>query len=456
VLLLLSLLSSHAFAGGYFFSTPGIVATGRGGAWIAGADSQFAQFYNPAGLIRVRRPTVNLGWSGVQQNVRFERLADDPAEGESPFLPAVENQAAPFDIPQLGFVSPLPGRLGERVVVALGFISPFAPSSLYPEEGPQRYTIKDTGIYQFGIGPSVAVKLHPMLTLGAGVQWSYLQLSQTIDITVTGEDDPAGDIAVEAQVVDPFTLTGNVGLLFDPHEAVTFGASFTPGSQYEARGEGTLDFTGNAFEVLLNEATYTDDDVALAISLPNIVRTGVAVRPVPALEIEGAVVWQGWSSLADIEITDIDVTVDTDSVLIPEDQRQVDERIVLPAGLRDTVSLRLGAEWQVDELLALRVGGFRESGALADDEVSVALVDTTKWQVGGGASAWTAKRNFRLDLAAATLFFPALELRDSTVDQIDAGVLDGVEPAVVGNGNLTSSGWVVGIGGSWSFGPSAD
>ena len=450
---MLLLLASSALAGGYFFSDAGIVATGRGGAWIAGANNQFAQYHNPAGLIRVRRPTVNVGWSGVQQNVRFSRLRDEPEDGQDPFYPTVENQAPPFDIPQIGFVSPLPGRLGDRVVVAVGFISPFAPSSLYPEEGPQRYTIKDTGIYQFGVGPSVAVKLHPMLTLGGGVQWSYLQLSETIDITVNGFDDPTGDIAVEAAVVDPFTLTGNVGLLFDPHEMITVGLSFTPGSSYEARGEGTLDFTDNAFEILLDQSIYTDDDVALAISLPDIVRGGVALRPVPTLEIEAAVVWQGWSSLEDIEITDIDVEVATDSILIPEDQRTVDERIVLPAGLRDTLSLRLGAEWRVDDLLALRVGGFRESGALADDEVSVALVDTTKWQLGGGASAWTKGENFRLDLAAAALFFPELRIRDSTVGQIDAGVLDDIEPAIVGNGDLSSNGWVVGVQGSFAFGP---
>ena len=453
---MLLLLASSALAGRYFFSDAGIVATGRGGAWIAGANNQFAQYHNPAGLIRVRRPTVNVGWSAVHQDVRFRRLKAEPETDTDLFYEPVENQAKPFSIPQLGFTTPLPGKLGERIVVAVGFISPFAPSSLYPEEGPQRYTIKDTGIYQFGVGPSVAVRLHPMLTLGAGVQWSYLQLTETIDITVNGIDDPTGDIAVEAAVVDPSTLTGNVGLLFDPVEPITLGLSFTPGSTYSARGEGTLDFTGNAFEWLLNEPTYVDDDIALAISLPHVARAGLAVRPVPTLEIEGAVVWQGWSSLEDIEITDIDVTVDTDSFLIPEDQRTVDERIVLPAGLRDTVSLRLGAEWQADERLALRMGGFRETGALADDEVSVALVDTTKWQLGGGASAWTRDKNFRLDLAAAVLLFPDLRVRDSTVDQIDAGVLDDVEPAIVGNGDLSSSGWVLGVQGSWSFGRPAD
>jgi long-chain fatty acid transport protein len=437
------LCATSAHAGGYYYSDSGIVATGRGGAWVAGANDQFAQHYNPAGLIHVDAPTLNLGWSAVQQHVRFQR-----AQGASPEpFPLVENAAPPFDVPQMGFAAPL----GSRVGFAFGFISPFAPSSLYPEEGPQRYTVKDTGIYQFGIGPSVAVELHPRFVIGAGVQWSYLQLSQTVDITLNGADDPLGDIAVAAKVVDPFTLTGNIGVLYTPVDPVTLGASFTPASRYDARGDGTLDFTGNGLAILLDEVTYTDDDVALAIALPHVARVGLAVRPVPTVEIEGAVVWQGWSSLADIEITDIDIEVASDSPLVPADQRQVDDRIVLPAGLRDTVSLRLGAEWRADDLLRLRVGGFRESGALRDDEISVALVDPWKVQIGGGASAFTRSQRFRLDLAAAALFFPTLTITDSTVRQIDAGVLDDVEPAVVGNGVLSSSGWITGVQASVRF-----
>src|SRR5690606_28273448 len=87
---LLLLASSPASAGGYYYSDSGIVATGRGGAWVAGANTQFAQWYNPAGLIRVERPTVNAGWSGVQQNVRFTRMRADPADGEAPFYDPVE------------------------------------------------------------------------------------------------------------------------------------------------------------------------------------------------------------------------------------------------------------------------------------------------------------------------------------------------------------------------------
>lgn len=438
------LLSTSALAGGYFYSDSGIVATGRGGAFVAGATGQFAQYYNPAGLIRVDRPTLSVGWSGVQQNVTFTRRKPDGT-----FYDPVRNEAAPFSVPELGFTTPL----GSRVGFAFGFYSPFAPSSDYDPEGPQRYSVKDTLVYQFSVGPSVAVRLHPMLTLGLGLQWQYLQVGETVDVTVSGVDDPVGDVGVEAGVVDPFTPNLNGGLLFEPHPMLAFGASVQPPTRFRARGDLSLDFEGNGLAVLLDETRYLDDDVALNIGIPWVLRAGVLVRPHPRVEVELATVWQDWSSLADIVIEDIDVEIESTSPLVPEEDRQVDDTIELPAGLRDTVSLRLGAEARVHELLAVRAGGFWEGSALAEDEVSVALVDTPKVQLGCGASGFFLDEHLRLDASFAWLFFRSLEIRDSTVEQIDAGVFDTTVPLVVGNGDLESHGWVVGLAGSVAFGP---
>jgi len=424
------LLATTASAGGYFYSDSGIVATGRGGAFVASADTQFAQYYNPAGLIRIERPTLNLGASLVQQNVGFRRLRPDadPAEPGA-FYPEVENRAAPFAVPQGGFVTPL----GDDFALAVGFYSPFAPSSLYDEEGPQRYSIKDTLIFQFSVGPSLAWRPVEALTIGVGLQWNYLQVGEEIDVTVNGRDDPIGDVAVEANVVDRFTPSANLGLLVDPVPEVSIGASVQPATAYRGRGRGRLDFTGNGLEAALGDPVFTDEDVSLAIRLPWVIRGGVAVRPLESLEIEAAVVWQDWSALGDLVVDDIGINV----LGTP-----VSERLELPSDFDDTVSWRLGAEWQAHRNVALRAGGFYEDGAVAPQDLSVALVDTAKFQIGAGASVLLADR-VTIDVAAAYLAFASAEIRDSTVTQI--GAFDSVEPLVVGNGDIRSSGWILGL-----------
>ena len=116
------MLPSLAQAGGFYFPDAGIVASGRGGAFVASADNQFAQYYNPAGLIHVKRPTINIGASAVAQKVSFTAINED---GET--YDPVENLASPYTIPQLGFATPR----GDHFAFALGFYSPFAPGTEY-------------------------------------------------------------------------------------------------------------------------------------------------------------------------------------------------------------------------------------------------------------------------------------------------------------------------------------
>jgi long-subunit fatty acid transport protein len=431
--------SVAAHAGGYYFSDSGIVATGRGGAFVAGAYGQFAQHHNPAGLIHTERTTVNLGWSGVSQAISFRRQLDDGT-----FLPKVENQADPFDVPEIGIVTPL----GPRFALGFGFYSAYAPSSKYAPEGPQRYSIKETGIYEFSVGPSAAFRVHPTLTVGLGLQWHYFDVSQSLDVTFSGQDDPTGDIAVAVRTVDRFTPNVNLGLQYTPVPPVTFGFSAQPGTRFLASGDLSLDFAGNALEPFLDQVTYEDDAVSLDIAIPWVVRAGVAVRPVEKLEIELATVWQDWSALGDVVISDIDVEIQ--SAVLAEDQRNVAETLTIPTTLADVWSLRLGGEWRAHEHLALRAGGFWESGAVADQNLSVSLLDTPKWQVGGGASGFFFDERLRFDAALAGLFLQPRQVRDSTVTQI--GAFDDLETQIVGNGDYTSSGWVVGLGASVAFG----
>lgn len=445
-----------AWAGGYYYSDSGIVATGRGGAFVAGANNQFAQYYNPAGLIRVTDPTVNFGFSNVQQHVAFTRL---DANGEP--LPIAENQAAPFLVPQLGFTTPL---VRDKLALAVGMVSPFAPSSDYDPNGAQRYSIIDTEIYQFSIGPSVAWRPHRMLTLGLGLQANVLILGQSVKVSATGRDDPAGDIRIEARAADRFTPNFNAGLLFEPVEQLTIGLAVQPPTNFDARGHAVLDFTESSLAAAVDRPIYqdgnctvgpddptcaTENGIGLAIGLPLVLRAGVAVRPNPKLEIEAAIVWQGWRVLEDIILSDIDP-----EVLVFGSPAEIPSEFPLPAGLRNTASWRLGAEYRIDPQIALRAGGFYENGSMATERLSVALVDPWKVQVGGGWSLWTIDDRLRIDGAIAGIFLPRQQIRDSEVQQIFVDVLgSGNTPATVGNGDLRSTGWVFGLQASWVLRP---
>lgn len=440
-MLLLALLFSPAQAGGYYFGDSGIVAAGRSGAWVAGADTPFAQYYNPAGLIHVDAPTFTLGLSGVQQTVRFDRVDD---AGNS--LPTAQNRAPQFGVPQLGFAAPINDKLG----FAFGFTSPFAPSSEYDPDGAQRYSVIDTTIWQFFVGGSIAWRPKPWLTLGASVGNQSLRVDNQLAISVSGprsdgSDDPEADVGVQLQTWDAWQPWWNVGVLIDPHEKVTIGASFTPPANFTARGSGELDFTDNFLEGQLDEAVWRDDDIALGVAMPLFLRTGVAYRPHPRTEIELAVVWEPWSTLSDLEASDIDVTVTGRF-----GDQQLPESISLPSDFRNSVAVKLGGEWRVDPSLEVRAGAMWERGAQRPETMSVALVDPAKVQGSFGGTVWAVKGRVRFDVFASGIYMPTRTQDASQVEMIVVPVLAGdPQPSVVGNGTVRSLGYASGISASW-------
>lgn len=432
------LLAPSAYAGGFYYPDSGIVAFGRGGAWFASADDQFAQRYNPAALVRIDRPTVNVGLSAVQQEVHFSRLLEDDT-----LAPEVSNEAAPFLIPQMGFAMPLP----ENLAFAIGFTSPFAPDYRFDEDGDQRYTMIESGILNFQVGPSLAWRPVPWLAVGLSAQWQVLQVSRKLKVTTSGSDNPVGDVSVEIGAKDIFTFSGNFGLLVEPVEKLSIGVMFQPPQSYKGRGAGTLDFTGHALEQFLDQVVWTDDDVGLSISLPLQLGVGIATRHVPNLEIEVAGTWERWSSLKEIVAEDIDITV-TNSITDPT---EVDSTIALPAEFRDVFSARLGAEYFIDDgNYSVRAGGFWERGSARTARQSVALYDPDKVQISAGASALFFD-HLGADVSFGYLFMPDLQIRDSEVTQIN--VFDEDEVLVVGNGDYRSAGWMVGGQLTYAFGP---
>jgi long-chain fatty acid transport protein len=441
----LLLLAQLAHGGGYYFTESGIVAAGRAGAWVAGADTQFAQYHNPAGLVRVEAPTISLGLSGVQQEVTFTRL-----DGAGAPLPPAENQDPAFSIPQLGFATPL----GKDWALAVGFTSPFAPSYGYDPDGAQRYSVIDTTIWQFAVGPSVAWRPVPWLAVGAGVGVQALRVDYDVTVTTSGQDDegrdnPAGDVRAVARTWDTAEPWWNVGVLVEPHERVSIGLALTPPVGFLARGDGALDFTGHVLEPNLDQTVWPDDDIALAVDLPVLARLGVAVRPHPTVEVELTGVYEAWSTLSDLQISEIDVTVTSERFGLAED---VPPTLDIPSDFRDVWGLRLGGEWRVHPQLEVRGGVLYDSGALSPAELSVSLVDPWKVQGAVGASVWLLDERLRIDGMATYVHLPTLDITDSTVSQIGVPVVGNEVPVgIVGNGTVQSHGWTAGLRLAWAF-----
>ncbi len=474
-LFLVSLVAQNSHAAGYYTSDVGVRAFSRGGAYVAGPSDLLALWYNPAALTRLGDGQLTVDVAGVMQSVYFDRQ-DYPGEGplDAQNQPTdlvndpISNSAPPYLIPHLGasWSFGLP-----NTVFAIGFYPPYAPDLSYPKDGPQRYSLVDTLIIQTFTGASVAHHFADWVSVGAGVSWNYLKVEQELAVSVpqnntdpTANEDAKYDVRFGMAGKDSAALGWNAGLLVEPpSHRWAVGAMFQAPVRFQARGTMNADFRDNYFRTdeyfgIIAADTAADPDVGFDVSMPPIVKLGALVRPRSNIEIELATVWEGWSVIQEIELTDVNMTVPLDkSNPIVEfgglEDISITDNIVLPAGYRDTWSVRLGGEWRIHNKATLRMGGQWEQGAIPDANRGVSLLDGNKWGYGLGGT-FQANSRIGLDFGWFQSIVPETTITDSNLKSIVIDWQTGaiVEGRTIGNGTLRGSAMMFGAGLVWSFG----
>ena len=205
--------------------------------------------------------------------------------------------------------------------------------------------------------------------------------------------------------------------------------------------------------------------------MPLILKAGALVRPTDALEIEASFVWQQWSSIESLVVTDVDL-----GIAINEDHLAtglmdctgegesldcdavIDEDVILPANYDDAWSVRLGGHYVLSDRYTIRGGVLYETSAIPTKTVGVGLVDANKWGYGVGGTVAVGQRGIELDFGLSQSFLQDLNITDSEVSQIRVNPLAGedeetlIDGIVVGNGTIESSLIMFGAGLVWHFG----
>lgn len=470
------LLLSHAHAGSYFFIDSGTRALGRGGAFVVGADDFTAQYYNPAALINIKRPQLGLnGWT-VGESVSFDR-ADEAGEdgqfntGDDLIFQEVNNEAPWIIEPAFSYAAPLGGLSPKlaNTVVAFGFYPPSSPNMGYDPLGPQRYSLVNSTILSGYLGPSVAQRITPWLTVGAGAQYSFLSVSETLAsvgaidgmTSADGSDNPNDDVGVDVAVMDPFGFGWNAGLIVEPTDWLQIGASFQGPIAFQANGSLTSSFNPNhIFLSALASDSFVDDDITLSLTLPATARVGVQVTPGDKLRVELDGTWTQWSKLPALNITNLDLVLEhkEGSPLLTEDIVLTDD-IVIKTGFQDNVSVRLGGDYMVTKAVQVRGGVHFETSAVDPKLMGQSVVDGTKFGLGLGATVYAGKR-FSFDLGASETVTPEQTISDSELTQVVVSTTIGEHPEVytkegkvIGNGTVASHTTFVGVGATLYFGP---
>ncbi len=274
----------EAAANGFGLPSQDAFATARGEAFVATADNASAIYYNPAGITQLTNSNFRTGVYGINYNPTFQPPKDAPNHGKT--YNSTVTYAA---IPQFFYTY---SAKEAPLSFGLGVYSPFGGNIGWPQDTGFRSVATGGSVKYITINPVVAAKLSPSLSVGGGVMVNYASISTSQGLRRFGTPQ-----------TNNFNFSGtgwsvgyNVGVLWQPIEQLSFGATF--------RSSATMNFQGDtSFQLQpFPYNTPAHRNASASYDFPLTTVCGVSYRPTPKWNLEFDANYTGWDSFDTVTI----------------------------------------------------------------------------------------------------------------------------------------------------------
>lgn len=435
---LVALPAGPAAAGGLILHDRGARALGRGYALVAGVDDPSAVFYNPAALIDTQDNEVLADLTLTLLDADFTRV-----DSGGRTLEPVQADPVPLPIPTLAYAHSF-GLRDFRF--GLGVSAPSSPLLRWPADryAAQRYgliSLEGTILVEPTLGiawqtplAGLSVGLSPGLVVGAFQ--ARMALSACDGAICTQPENPDYDALAEINSGTLVRPVATLGVLYEVWK-LRLGLSVT--TPYDLGQQATLRVRPPS-AAIFQDATVVGDTADFTLQMPWRIRAGIEGRPLRALRVELSAVLETWSQQEAINIVPQDVRLEGVEAVGDYEVGP----ITLPRKMRDTVSVRLGGEFEaIANLLTVRAGVGYEPSAFRDRYRSVLTVDAGKWLLTLGGSLQLG--DLLLDAG-----YGLMRMSDATVSDTGVYQQNPIRPAAapvpVGNGTYTQSAHILSVG----------
>jgi len=366
--------AGEARAGGFEVGDQGAWAAGRGGAFLVKASDLSAMEYNPAGLARLRGTRFFYSHRGVYRDVWYKRARtldwSDAVHGAPQrlgFEPITGMQ--PWYLQGLMAAVSTDFGLDDWTFAAGIYGPPAVGRAQYPADGPQRYMLTDLEVLIQYYTLSAAWKYEDLFGVGVSLQWVDVP-RMSFELVVDGNVAPKLVEPVESDYDMRSRITGSdrtgataiVGAWGKPHPDWEIGlaARVVPvWIDLDARLEISAENLLLDEPPTLTKDGVPNDRVRFRLNMPAKLRAGVRYvrregeREVFDLELD--VHYDLWSIVERF-------TMDAGLVAHIGGAKVGIDQIRIPRNWTDTVSVKLGGDWNLlPDLLWLRAGFFYES-----------------------------------------------------------------------------------------------
>ena len=346
--------ATQTYAAGFQLSEQSAIQMGRAmaGAGVVGDDLS-AVHYNPAGMTLLSGTRMQATGTWVAVNLDYESRDGSVTENGR-----LKGQTIPA-----GFIT---HQINDSLWAGLGLTVPYGMGTEFDENwgGMDRGT--ESMILTFDINPNLAWKVNDKLSVGGGISLQYAKAELGF-----GFDVPSFKTAAHANVKgDSWAWGWNVGMMFQPVEAVRVGLAYRSHIAHNADGHTTLDING------MGSLT---SDMKVRIKTPDTITLSATWEATDALRLSGTARWSKWSNFKSLSLDNSGF-----------DNRMVDQiasaHSTITNNWDDTWFFSVGADYKLNGQWTVRGGVAYDQGPVENQYRMAVIPDTDRVWFSGGAS----------------------------------------------------------------------
>ena len=310
-------------ASGFGVFTQGASALGQAAAVTAHTDGPSTIFYNPALLNDLEGTQVEAGTTLFFFNREFKNAAGD-----------TQGMEDEVKFPSTFYLS---HTINDKFAVGLGVFFPFGLATDWKDDWDGRFIATKSEMVTYTINPVVSYRIHPRVSVAAGLDIVYLDasLEGKLDFSGLGFGD-----GTQKFTGDDWGLGYNLGLAIQLTDKARLGISYR--SKVDLTIEGDADFSDIPAAFV---GVFPNTGGKADLTLPQQLTFGLAYQVSEPLVVEVGARWEDWSSFDQLTI----------KLAQPVGPAASTEQVT-PRDWHDTWAFNIGAQYQVNEMLTLSAG----------------------------------------------------------------------------------------------------
>lgn len=414
--------SANSFASGFqLFEVNGEGLGDFYAGAAANANDASAAFFNPAALVTMKNPQVQLSAVGIFSNSEFQGTSRLSLLGTNTFSGTAQGGGYKT-VPSLEAAGPINNEMAWGFSVAV----PFGLNTNYDSNSFLRYAATKTAVQVIDVSPSLGFKVTDKLSLGLGLDADRLDVDFNSMVGIGAS--PAFDRLSENNA-SGWGYGWHAGALYQ----------FTPdsrlGFEYRSRVSYTINGTSKLTGVgSLASGVLTSDDLTGNTTLPATSLLSFVHQFNPAWTGEATVMYTQWNVFQNITLQNVQSNVPgvTGTVTVPEH-------------FRNTWRTAIGATYHPFKQWLFRAGLGYDQTPTEDQDRNVRLPDGNRFATSLGVH-YQATKNLGMDVGWTHLFFQDGDVNVTQNTQTPAGT-----EVVTTNGTAKTSADLVGVQLTWDF-----